>query len=99
MSHVPAKRRLDVTDCGIFGIFTYDGWAASEIYEGLLMLQHRGQDSAGIVSFDGHKFREHKARGELLLLSVTQSDSLRVPRAVCSSSRGAHPSGNRTTAS
>jgi len=26
------------------------------------MLQHRGQDSAGIVSFDGSRFRERKAR-------------------------------------
>jgi amidophosphoribosyltransferase len=51
---------LQVRSCGILGIFTYDGWAASEIYEGLQMLQHRGQDSAGIVSFDGQKFREHK---------------------------------------
>jgi amidophosphoribosyltransferase len=48
--------------CGIFGIFKHSGNAAVEIYEGLLMLQHRGQDSAGIVSFDGERFRERKAR-------------------------------------
>lgn len=34
-----------------------------EIYEGLLMLQHRGQDSAGMVTTDGHRFREHKDNG------------------------------------
>jgi hypothetical protein len=51
-----------VLGCGIFGIFKHSGNAAVEIYEGLLMLQHRGQDSAGIVSFDGERFRERKAR-------------------------------------
>ena len=54
--------RLRVLACGIIGIFKHSGNAAVEIYEGLLMLQHRGQDSAGIVSFDGDRFREHKAR-------------------------------------
>ena len=48
--------------CGIFGVFKHSGSAAVEIYEGLLMLQHRGQDSAGIVAFDGERFRERKAR-------------------------------------
>jgi glutamine phosphoribosylpyrophosphate amidotransferase len=46
--------------CGIFGIFKHSGNAPVEIYEGLLMLQHRGQDSAGIVSYDGERFRERK---------------------------------------
>ena len=35
--------------CGIIGIFKHEGQANVEIYEGLLMLQHRGQDSAGMV--------------------------------------------------
>ena len=40
------------------------GPANIEIYEGLLMLQHRGQDSAGMVTLkDGRKFVEHKANG------------------------------------
>ena len=55
-------RRLRVLGCGIFGIFKHTGNAAAEIYEGLLMLQHRGQDSAGIVAFDGDRFRERKVR-------------------------------------
>lgn len=54
---------IPVLDCGIFGIFKHSGSAATEIYEGLLMLQHRGQDSAGIVSYDGHRFRESKDNG------------------------------------
>lgn len=34
-----------------------------ELYEGLLMLQHRGQDSAGMVTTDGDYFHEHKENG------------------------------------
>lgn len=33
--------------CGIIGIYKREGEVAVELYEGLLMLQHRGQDSAG----------------------------------------------------
>ena len=49
--------------CGIIGVYRREGDVAAEIYEGLLMLQHRGQDSAGIVSTDWNKFHEHKANG------------------------------------
>jgi hypothetical protein len=34
-----------------------------EVYEALLMLQHRGQDSAGMVTTDGGKYHEHKGNG------------------------------------
>lgn len=54
---------LTVQDCGILGIFKHQGEVSVEIYEGLLMLQHRGQDSAGMVTTDGHRFREHKDNG------------------------------------
>jgi len=52
-----------VRKCGIIGVYRREGDVAAEIYEGLLMLQHRGQDSAGIVSTDWNKFHEHKANG------------------------------------
>ncbi len=39
------------------------GNANAELYEGLLMLQHRGQDSAGMVTSTGDRFHEHKANG------------------------------------
>jgi len=49
--------------CGIIGIVKQNGSVNVEIYEGLLMLQHRGQDSAGMVTTDWNKFREYKANG------------------------------------
>lgn len=49
--------------CGIIGIFKYEGNANVELYEGLLMLQHRGQDSAGMVTTDWNRFKEYKENG------------------------------------
>ncbi len=48
--------------CGIFGVYGLQD--ASEVtYLGLFSLQHRGQESAGIVASDGGNFREHKGMG------------------------------------
>lgn len=61
-----AKRgELHVRACGIIGIVARDRErsVAAELYEGLLMLQHRGQDSAGMVTYDGARFREKKDNG------------------------------------
>ena len=56
-------RRSVIRMCGIIGVFRREGNVAAELYEGLLMLQHRGQDSAGMVTTDWFKFREHKDNG------------------------------------
>jgi len=48
--------------CGIIGIKGNED-IAPEIYDGLLTLQHRGQDSAGIVTFDGNHFNLKKGNG------------------------------------
>lgn len=49
--------------CGIFGAVTQKENVALEIYEALTMLQHRGQDSAGMVTFDGRYFHARKSSG------------------------------------
>src|SRR5580765_7324222 len=48
--------------CGVFGVFGHPN-AAELTYYGLYALQHRGQESAGIVTSDGRQFREYKRMG------------------------------------
>jgi amidophosphoribosyltransferase len=48
--------------CGVFGVYGHPQ-AAELTYYGLYALQHRGQESAGIVSSDGNAFRVHKGMG------------------------------------
>src|SRR6266850_666559 len=48
--------------CGVFGIYGHPN-AAELTYYGLYALQHRGQESAGIVTSDGKQFREYKRMG------------------------------------
>ena len=49
-------------ECGVFGIFGHPESAAMTAL-GLHALQHRGQEAAGIVSYDGEDFYTHKAMG------------------------------------
>jgi amidophosphoribosyltransferase len=49
-------------ECGVFGIFGHAD-AANLTYLGLYALQHRGQESAGIVSSDGKRLYGEKAMG------------------------------------
>src|SRR5213082_2625466 len=44
--------------CGVFGVYGHPN-AAELTYYGLYALQHRGQESAGIVTCDGRQFRKH----------------------------------------
>ena len=49
-------------ECGVFGIFGHPE-AANLSYLGIHALQHRGQESAGIASWDGQKIHVHKGMG------------------------------------
>ena len=51
-------------ECGVFGIFDHDD-AAAHTALGLHALQHRGQEAAGIVTFDGEHFHTHRAKGQV----------------------------------
>ncbi len=51
-------------ECGIFGITGKDS-AATLTALGLHALQHRGQEAAGIVSYDGEHFHAHHAMGHV----------------------------------
>src|ERR1700732_4837955 len=50
--------------CGVFGVFGHPE-ASNLAYLGLYALQHRGQESAGIVSSDGSELHMHRAMGEV----------------------------------
>ncbi len=49
-------------ECGVFGIFNHPDAAAITAL-GLHALQHRGQEAAGIVSFDGKRFHSERRMG------------------------------------
>src|SRR6266403_2003289 len=51
-------------ECGVFGVFGHPE-AANLAYLGLYALQHRGQESAGMVSSDGTELHLHRAMGKV----------------------------------
>ena len=69
--------------CGVFGIYGHPN-AAELTYYGLYALQHRGQESAGIVTCDQQKFHTHRGMG--LVSQIFDADVL--PKLVGSMSVG-----------
>ncbi len=61
--------------CGIFGVYGWGFEAARLVHPGLWALQHRGQESSGIVSSDGKKIYLHKGIG--LVAHVFGEEDLR----------------------
>jgi amidophosphoribosyltransferase len=86
--------------CGIVGIVSHQA-VAQTIYDSLLVLQHRGQDSAGIVVCDHNKLNLRKGNGQVSdvfhtrhMLNLTGTMGIghvRYPTAGCSSSAEAQP--------
>lgn len=86
--------------CGIVGIVSHQA-VAQTIYDSLLVLQHRGQDSAGIVVCDLNKLNLRKGNGQVSdvfhtrhMLNLTGTMGIghvRYPTAGCSSSAEAQP--------
>jgi len=50
--------------CGIVGIISSED-VNQQIYDSLLLLQHRGQDSTGIATMDNSMFHIYKAKGQV----------------------------------
>ncbi len=48
--------------CGVLGLVAHEP-VNQLLYDGLQMLQHRGQDAAGIVTAEGNMFHMHKGKG------------------------------------
>jgi amidophosphoribosyltransferase len=51
-------------ECGVFGVWGADN-ASNLVALGLHALQHRGQEAAGLTSFDGTRFHSHRAMGHV----------------------------------
>lgn len=69
-------------ECGVFGIFTGEEREIGVInYYGLFALQHRGQDSAGMVVSNREKFIFHKDIG--LVEDVFSYDKLNKFKGIC----------------
>ena len=62
MPHAGQTGRALREECGVFGIFNHQE-AARITYLGLYALQHRGQESAGIVVSDGKYLTGHRGMG------------------------------------
>ncbi|MEN8189566.1 MAG: amidophosphoribosyltransferase [Thermodesulfobacteriota bacterium] len=63
LSKLPQTEHLRPThECGVCGIFGHED-ASKLTYFGLYALQHRGQESAGIVASDGKNVTTHKSMG------------------------------------
>jgi amidophosphoribosyltransferase len=60
-------------ECAVFGVFDCEE-AAQMAYLGLYSLQHRGQESSGIITSDGRRLSEHKGMG--LVSKVFDGDAL-----------------------
>ncbi|WP_221792815.1 amidophosphoribosyltransferase [Aquisediminimonas sediminicola] len=52
-------------ECGVFGVWGSAPGAAAMVALGLHALQHRGQEAAGITSWDGKEFHSHRAMGHV----------------------------------
>ncbi len=63
--------------CGILGLIA-QAPANQVLYDGLLVLQHRGQDAAGIATIDGNTFHLHKGNG--LVRDVFRTRNMRALR-------------------
>jgi amidophosphoribosyltransferase len=86
--------------CGIIGVVAH-GTVNQAIYDGLTVLQHRGQDAAGIITSDGQRLHLRKSNGlvrdvfhtrhMLRLLGNMGIGHVRYPTAGCESSAEAQP--------
>ena len=88
--------------CGIVGIVSGSGqYVNQEIYDSLTILQHRGQDAAGIVTTENGRFYQRKDNGLVKdvfrtrhmrdLLGTIGIGHVRYPTAGSSSSAEAQP--------
>jgi amidophosphoribosyltransferase len=64
--------------CGVVGIHGLPSEVAKQTYFALFAVQHRGQESAGIATSDGHDLHEHSGMG-LVSRVFTEEDLEALP--------------------
>jgi amidophosphoribosyltransferase len=79
-TEIPSLTAADRPDkpeeaCGVFGVYAPTEAVATLTYFGLYALQHRGQESAGIASFNKGEVHQHKGMG--LVSQVFNDDVLK----------------------
>ncbi len=74
VSHLASGGDVPHDACGIFGVSDHPD-AARLTYLGLYALQHRGEESAGIVTSDGERLHGHREMG--LVSDVFGEDEIR----------------------
>ena len=62
--------------CGILALYSPESDVAKDIYDGLIQLQHRGQDAAGISSLDNSIMHLHKDTG--LVTEVFKNENSKI---------------------
>ena len=67
-------------ECGVVGVYGHPE-AANMVYLGLYALQHRGQESAGIVSSDGQVLISHRQMG--LVADIFKEDVIKNLKGDC----------------
>ncbi len=87
--------------CGIVGLYSPKESVAGEIYDALIQVQHRGQDAAGIATWDNKKLSMHKDLGVVTEVFKTNESlnlegnigvgHVRYPTAGCSDVSEAQP--------
>lgn len=82
--------------CGIVALYA-SGPVNQRLYDALLLLQHRGQDAAGICTVEGRHFHMHKAMG--LVRDVFRTRNMRDLLGNCGIGQVRYPTqGNATAA-
>ena len=87
--------------CGIIGMYHKNKDVAGDIYDALIQVQHRGQDAAGIATWDKSKMSLHKELGVVTEVFKTNESlglegnigvgHVRYPTAGCSDASEAQP--------
>ena len=68
--------------CGVIGVMA-NSPVNQLIYDALLLLQHRGQDAAGMTTNQGQRFCMHKGKGKVISYHICCTNDVRAGETLC----------------